>query len=594
MKKRSGRPICMILIAAVVALLFSAASALALCESYTFGEEGTSQEVFSDGLTWEFTAEKGMWVRRVETQTGLGYVNHPRTVYAEILVNGTDVASFQQTPIRPAGQEAERSVNTAADFYLNAEDIVTYRMYGGTSETPGAVIAGENMIRLCGEVTRRIGVSMASMKENVKASMNAPDATTMGITLGQEYVWLSDMKSDRIYKYDNQAQEVDNFDAPGTGPAGLAFDGTDLWVADFSTSRIYQIDTEGIILKFFDAPGSTPSGIAFDGTDLWNTDFESGKIFKLDTAGTVLASFSTPGFGPTGITYDGENLWVADISGKIFKLNTSGDLQEVFDAPGKFPGGLCFFEGDLLHTDLDEGKIYQIDVSQPPPVTVGMSREQTITITNMSLYADEPSGDLAIGSITIESRGEPFGPSSPRFQIVENSDSVSGKTLSPGRSASFKVLFSPDSAGKEQAVIIIPSNDPNQPILEIPISATATECLVVKNDLKIDLPCVEYEGVRYQFTLFPYANPADAAGVYWKIDQDTFVQKNDGEENGDDEQNGDDVEEECLSVNEDISLDLFCVWFQGNEYQFTLDYYPNPEDVDGLYFKLDLESFGQR
>jgi len=48
---------------------------------------------------------------------------------------------------------------------------------------------------------------------------------------------------------------------------------------------------------------------------------------------------------------------------------------------------------------------------------------------------------------------------------------------------------------------------------------------------------------------------------------------------------------ECIHVDDSLLLDLPCVEYGGNNYSFKLDYYPNPNDPAGIYWKMDINSF---
>ena len=49
----------------------------------------------------------------------------------------------------------------------------------------------------------------------------------------------------------------------------------------------------------------------------------------------------------------------------------------------------------------------------------------------------------------------------------------------------------------------------------------------------------------------------------------------------------------CLSVESDLSLEIPCAEHAGINYEFTLNYYANPTDPSGLYWKMDLNTFKQ-
>ena len=51
------------------------------------------------------------------------------------------------------------------------------------------------------------------------------------------------------------------------------------------------------------------------------------------------------------------------------------------------------------------------------------------------------------------------------------------------------------------------------------------DCISVGADLSMPIPCVEYNGAQYDFTLNLFNNPYDPSGLYWKMDKSTLVVK---------------------------------------------------------------------
>jgi endoglucanase len=50
--------------------------------------------------------------------------------------------------------------------------------------------------------------------------------------------------------------------------------------------------------------------------------------------------------------------------------------------------------------------------------------------------------------------------------------------------------------------------------------------------------------------------------------------------------------DDCVPVSSELSLNVPCAIYLGNQYAFTLTYYPNPMDPNNLYWKMDLSTFG--
>ena len=114
-------------------------------------------------------------------------------------------------------------------------------------------------------------------------------------------------------------------------------------------------------------------------------------------------------------------------------------------------------------------------------------------------------------------------------------------------------------------------------ILSLPLETSvivpaSSSCLTVAGDLSIRVPCAEHGGNKYGFTLDFYQNPDDPGGLYWKLVMATLS----AGETGD-----------CIPIGLDLSMPLSCVCYNGTRYGFTLRFYGNPKDTNGLYWKLD-------
>ncbi|MBU0567281.1 choice-of-anchor D domain-containing protein [bacterium] len=86
---------------------------------------------------------------------------------------------------------------------------------------------------------------------------------------------------------------------------------------------------------------------------------------------------------------------------------------------------------------------------------------QTFTISNTG------NADLVIGTLSLT------GTDPLEFSI--QSDNCSGQTLAPQNTCMVDVVFSPTSAGAKSANLSIPSNDPDTPTLNVPLSGTTSK-----------------------------------------------------------------------------------------------------------------------
>jgi len=93
-------------------------------------------------------------------------------------------------------------------------------------------------------------------------------------------------------------------------------------------------------------------------------------------------------------------------------------------------------------------------------VNVGCtSAPQTLTVSNTGL------ADLVIGTLSIT------GTDASEFSI--QNDNCSGQTIAPSGSCTVDVAFSPTSLDLKSANLSVPSNDPNLPILNVPLRNSA-------------------------------------------------------------------------------------------------------------------------
>ncbi|MCP4681965.1 MAG: hypothetical protein GY864_06515 [Desulfobacterales bacterium] len=114
-------------------------------------------------------------------------------------------------------------------------------------------------------------------------------------------------------------------------------------------------------------------------------------------------------------------------------------------------------------------------------------------------------------------------------------------------------------------------------VWEIDGSSPGPACMDVDSNLSFTIPCADYNGIQYSFELDFYNNPDDPSGLYWELDLNTLT-------------SGNDIATGCLSISDELSLTVPCVVYNGVQYGFKLDYYYNPIDPSGIYWKMDIDS----
>ncbi|WP_304131345.1 T9SS type A sorting domain-containing protein [Ignavibacterium album] len=191
--------------------------------------------------------------------------------------------------------------------------------------------------------------------------------------------------------YQYTLEVIKTIPAPGPNCEGLTWDGNYLWVSDIVNDSIYRIDTSDgtIVHKIPTSPANHLfEGLAWDGNYLWASHYETitlsnPKITKIDPlSGNALWNI-VPYSGtcwPHGIAWDGQYLWVNDFrSKKIRKIDPfSGIGLDSIPCPGNNGSiGLAWFNNHLFTGDFNTDSIYQID-----PVTKQVVNQWACPYTN--------------------------------------------------------------------------------------------------------------------------------------------------------------------------------------------------------------------
>ena len=112
--------------------------------------------------------------------------------------------------------------------------------------------------------------------------------------------------------------------------------------------------------------------------------------------------------------------------------------------------------------------------------------------------------------------------------------------------------------------------------LSLPVQTTViVGCLSAAGDLSIWVPCAEYNGNPYGFMLDFYSNPEDPSGYYWHLDMTTLTSG---------------TGTDCIPIDSNLNMSVPCVAYNGVQYGFTLNFYNNPDDPSGYYWKMDMST----
>ncbi len=194
-----------------------------------------------------------------------------------------------------------------------------------------------------------------------------PHQHPAGLTFDGQYLWVSDLTSERIYKIEPATGNVFlSFPSPGSAPTGLTWDGQNLWCGDNDLDKIYKINpADGSVLQTIAISTPAPRGLAFVNGSVYYQDSRAEKIFQLNpVTGEVVSQFAAPGEYGRGLTWDGNSFWSTDrFKNEYYRLDSlRKKVVDIIPAPGTYSYGLAWDGTYLWNADYETNKIYKIQV----------------------------------------------------------------------------------------------------------------------------------------------------------------------------------------------------------------------------------------
>lgn len=209
-----------------------------------------------------------------------------------------------------------------------------------------------------------------------------------------------------MYKYSPSTGVVTTFKDGFWNPNGIGINSSDeIYICDHTRNRIYKYDQNGNELQVFQGSFVTPAGIKKipNTEDMLVVEYGGGnyesRIKRLSATGTISTLYQgAPLNGSAGITFIDEVAYIANFNDrKIFKFQ-GGNLTEVTQLPSEGPptrnflGFLSSIDGYLIATHIGGHKVYKIDVtSGETTVFAGSSMGNTDGDVS-SATLDSPNG----------------------------------------------------------------------------------------------------------------------------------------------------------------------------------------------------------
>lgn len=172
-------------------------------------------------------------------------------------------------------------------------------------------LTADNGYRRVVEIKKEVGQRPGRLVE----CFSMPGSFIYGITREDEYLWMTDVEANKIYKVEEEGGRVVRSISVVEYPTGICYDKDRkvLWVHSLESKKIYKIEpTTGTLLDSSNSPANTyPTGLAYDGELLYVVDMAEYKIYKVNPEnGASVGEFLLPSSlqvrnGPRGLAFEG-------------------------------------------------------------------------------------------------------------------------------------------------------------------------------------------------------------------------------------------------------------------------------------------------
>lgn len=377
----------------------------------------------------------------------------------------------------------------------------------GLAAPVDVAVSPDGKVYVVDAAAERLNIFNANNQLLSSINIDLPAAVAVGVS-GYKYVASNNKFHVKIL---NAADQVINYLGNGYKefllPRNLA--------VDLTTGKVYVVDQLDNSIKVYTAAGnfvkkiadanSQPIDAVVLGSELYVLDqplvvdsnnglIRGARVAVFDKAsGNYLRSFGTFGAGigqllkPRGIAVDSQ--------GVLYISDSFHGVVQCFDKNGTYLGVIQNTRaGEAMSTPqglavTSAGKLYVAtsDSHDPPGLKIfGVSRPLTVGADLLASPASIAFGVVSVGSssavrtVTVTSNGTEnlvlstvaiSGADAASYSIV--ADNCSGQTLAGLSSCTVGVLASPKTEGEKPASLVIPSNDPDSPNLNLALSTTA-------------------------------------------------------------------------------------------------------------------------
>jgi hypothetical protein len=300
-----------------------------------------------------------------------------------------------------------------------------------------------------------------------------------GLAFDGEYLYygIYGAGGDQFYRFDTTSGVATLlFNHPEIDDSyGMSYGNGHLWVGhqpsgSSNPSLAMELDFDGNVISSLTLPDHYMSGIAYDEGTLWACTYypDPGMTYHLDAEGNILSQFAPPVANQIwDVCLQDEFLWFADYNANmLYKTDLTGALLEEHPCENIKPSGVVFDGSYLWYVDgqlSSPSVLYKVDLggAGTPEINV------PVTAFNFGTVA---VGDSAIWNITVQNTGT--ADLSINNLLIQNAVPVfTWETfpvvISPDNYSEIEIVFRPTEVYTLSTTIILQSNDPVTPEVEI-------------------------------------------------------------------------------------------------------------------------------
>jgi YD repeat-containing protein len=210
---------------------------------------------------------------------------------------------------------------------------------------------------------------------------------------------------------------------------------------------------------------------------IWNNTAPSGGDIAFDTGASTFNAFNNDfdpakvsgAFSAQGGNLNVDPLFLDQASGNYHLAANSPMIDAGLNTAPNIPGidinGESRITGGIIDIGADE--FYGLAGIMVVPSSHDFGLSIIGTVSGSQLFSISNNGTSNLGILQLAFSGT----DATEFDI--QNDTCSWSNILPAESCTFEVLFSSTSEGAKSANLIIPSNDPDTPLLQVPLSGTA-------------------------------------------------------------------------------------------------------------------------